>query len=80
VERKGWLLYSTPALDARLLAEKIGDELGITMALWWKYINTTKYEQLGKDTRNKWMVLHIEVAAEDGEKASRGLVRLYGSK
>jgi len=29
VERKGWLLYSTPALDARLLAEKNGDELGI---------------------------------------------------
>jgi len=80
VERKGWLLNSTPALDARLLAEKFGDELGITVALWWKYINTAKYEQFDKETREKWMAPHIEVASENGKKASRCLARLYGSK
>ena len=80
VERKGWLLYSTPALDARLLAEKIGEELGIAVALRWKYINTDKFEQLDKNARKKWMALHIEVASDDGKKASRGLARLYGSK
>ena len=80
VERKGWLLYSTPALDAKLLAEKIGEELGIAVALRWKYINTDKFEQLDKNARKKWMALHIEVASDDGKKASRGLARLYGSK
>merc|ERR1740124_897094 len=80
VERKGWLLYSIPALDARILAEKIGDELGITVAIRWKYISTAKYEQFDKETRKKWMALHIDVASEDGKKTSRGLARLYGSK
>jgi len=60
------LFYSTPALDVRLLAEKIGDELGITVALRWKYINTAKYEQFDKEIRKKWTALHIEVASEDG--------------
>jgi len=60
--------------------KKIGDELGITVALRWEYINTAKYEQFDKKTRKKWTALHIEVASEDGKKSSRGLARLYGSK
>ena len=80
VERKGWFLYSTPALDHKLLAEKITEEIGVPVALRWKYINTEKYEQLDRDERKKWMALHIEVATEDAKKASRGLARLYGCK
>ena len=80
IERKGWLLYSTPAMDSKLLAEKISDEVGVKVALRWKYINTDKYEQLDKDARKKWMALHIEVSAEDSKKASRGLASLYSRK
>jgi len=50
------------------------------VALRWKYINTAKNEQFDKETRKKWMAIHIEVALENGKKASRGLARLYGSK
>ena len=80
IERKGWFLYSTSALDKKLLAEKIEEEIGVTVALRWKYINTEKYEQLNKDERKKWMALHIEVATPDSKKAARGLARLYDSK
>ena len=80
VERKGWLLYSTSVLDHKLLAEKITEEIGVPVALRWKYINTEKYEQLDRDERKKWMALHIEVATENSKKASRGLARLYGCK
>ena len=79
-ERKGWFLYSTASMDTALLAEKIEDEIGVTVALRWKYINTEKYEQLDRDERKKWMALHIEVATKDGKKATRGLSRLYGSQ
>ena len=80
VERKGWFLYSTPALDSKLLAEKIEEEIGVPVSLRWKYVNTEKYEKLDRDEAKKWMALHIEVSTPDGKKASRGLTRLYGSK
>ena len=79
-ERKGWFLYSTPALDKTILAEKIEEEIGVAVSLRWKYINTDKYEQMDLGERKKWMALHIEVATQDGKKAARGLARLYDSK
>ena len=78
-EQKGWLLYSTRTLDHELLAESIEAEIGVKVALRWKFINTEKYESDG-DERKKWMATHIEVDATDGKKASRGLARLYGSQ
>lgn len=80
IERKGWFLYSTQALDKKLLAEKIEEEIGVEVALRYKYINTEKYEELSRDERKKWMALHIEVATVDSKRATRGLARLYDSK
>ena len=77
-EQKGWLLYSTMTLDLPLLAAEIYREIGVKVALRWKYINTDKYEADFAE-RKKWMATHIEVDVKDSKKASRGLARLYGS-
>ena len=73
----GWLLYSFEAMDLLQLATTISDEVGATVALRWKYINTDKYEP-GREERKKWMGAHIEAGAEDVKKVARGLTRLYG--
>ena len=77
VERKGWLLYSTPAMDIKLLAATISDAIGVRVGLRWKYMNTATYEKLDNETKRKWMSLHLEVATEDSKKATRGLDKLY---
>ena len=75
----GWLLYSTQALDNVTLSKAIEAEIGVEVALRWKYINSSKY--LSDETeRKKWMATHIEVDAKEAKKASRGLKRIYGSK
>ena len=74
----GWLLYSTNSLDHNLLAKVLSDEIGVQIALRFKYINTDKYEP-DRDERKKWMATHIEVSSEDRKKAARHLGRIYGS-
>ena len=77
--QKGWLLYSTQALDNEALATAIEEEIGVKVALRWKYINSIKYIE-DSEERKKWMTTHIEVDEKDAKKASRGLNRLYGSQ
>ena len=57
-EQKGWLLYSTPSLDHDLLAEVIEKEIGVKVALRWKFINTDKYVD-SKEERKKWIIWGI---------------------
>lgn len=75
----GWLLYSTQALDNDTLSKAIEAEIGVEVALRWKYINSSKYLS-DESERKKWMATHIEVEAKVAKKASRGLKRIYGSK
>ena len=39
----GWLLYSTQFLDNEALVAAIEIEIGLQVALRWKYINSSKY-------------------------------------
>ena len=39
-----WLLYFNKSLDHNLLAKVLPDEIGVQIALRFKYINTDKYE------------------------------------
>ena len=77
-EQKGWLLYSTQNLDKETLEAAIEAEIGVKVAMRWKYINTDKYEDDASE-RKKWMAMHLEVDEKEGKKASRGLAKLYGS-
>ena len=77
--QKGWLLYSTQSMDIDTLAEVIFVEIGVVVALRWKFINSSKYIE-NEDERKKWMALHIEVDAKEEKRASRGLKKLYGSQ
>ena len=40
----GWLLFSTNSLDHDHLAKVLTDEIGVQIALRFKYVNTDKYE------------------------------------
>ena len=75
--QQGWLLYSTQALDNGALAAAIQEEIGVEIALRWKYINSINYVD-DIEERRKWMALHIEVDSKEAKKAWRGLNRLYG--
>ena len=75
--QQGWLLYSTKDMDNETLAIEIQKEIGVKVALRWKYINSINYVK-DSEERKKWMALHIEVDTEDSKKASRGLNRIYG--
>ena len=41
---QGWLLYLTRSIDHMVLSEDITSKTGVEVALWFKYINTYKYE------------------------------------
>ena len=75
----GWLLFSTNSLDHDHLAKVLSEEIGVQIALRFKYVNTDKYES-DKTERKKWMATHIEVDANDRTKAERHLGRIYGSQ
>ena len=75
----GWLLYSTQTLDNEALKVAIEAEIGVQVALRWKYVNSSKYIENDVE-RKKWMAIHIEVDSKEMKKASKGLNRLYGSK
>ena len=75
----GWFLYSTQLLDNEALKVAIEAEIGVQVALRWKYVNSSKYIDDDAE-RKKWMALHIEVDSKEMKKASKGLNRLYGSK
>ena len=76
--QKGWFLYSTRSMDPKILSNAIEKEIGVQVALRWKYINSSKYEPEQLE-RRKWMALHIEVDATKKKAADRGLTRLYSS-
>ena len=40
----GWLLFSTNSLDHDHLAKVLSEEIGVQIALRFKYVNTDKYE------------------------------------
>jgi hypothetical protein len=75
----GWLLYSTPSLDNESLVVAIETEIGVQVALRWKYINSSKYIE-DEMERKKWMAIHLEVDSKKEKKARRGINRLYGSQ
>ena len=60
----GWLLYSTNSLDHNLPAKVLSDEIGVQIALRFKYRNTDKYEP-DKTERKKLMATHIEFCSDN---------------
>ena len=69
--QQGWLLYSTQALDNETLANAIEAEIGVKVALRWKYINFSKY--ITDDSkRKKWSATHIKVDLKDSKKLVDG--------
>ena len=63
----GWLLYSFSNLDIKALAEAILNQIGVTVGLRYKYINTDKYEP-DREQRRKWMAVHVEVDSNNSKK------------
>ena len=55
ISQMGWLLYSYGNLDIPELSKAILFQIGVTVGLQYKFINTVKYET-DKDTRkNGWL-------------------------
>ena len=77
ISQMGWLLYSYGSLDIPVLAKAISEQIGATVGLRYKFINTATYES-DKDRRKKWMAVHVEADTLDLKKAHRGLKQLYG--
>ena len=65
--QQGCLLYSTQALDNKALANVIETEIGVKIALRWKYINSNKY-LTDEEERKKLMATHIEVDLKEAKK------------
>ena len=66
----GCLPYSANALEQNILAKVLTDEIGVKVALRYKYINTETYE-LNRDERNKLMATHIEVDSKYRKQTAR---------
>ena len=74
----GWLLYSTKSMDLSVLAAELINQVGVQIALRYKYINIRKYKT-NRDKRKKWMATHIEVDTNNRKQVARRLAVIYDS-